>query len=254
MNSEKTRQIDIKDTETLLSYLKNPAGGLRSAYHYTNLESLYQIFSNKTLRFSRMSKMNDYFEREFFCNDHDFFFCLSKSKEDENENFGMWAMYGNLNSKKNKEAKNIGVKIYFPKGTLKQICNENKNLYIYSVAYTNLIDNYRNLNDFTIHVDSYDATIKDFNKEQCSGFLKDTAWRYENEMRLRIPATTENITDKTKDISISDKILQNLKVYPSPIYDVNEIEQIFNESCGNEKIKVNFCENKYRNSIDLQKE
>lgn len=250
---QKLRQRDISNTESLISYLKNPAGGLRSAYHYTTLESLYQIFSNKTLRFSRMSKMNDVFERELFCTNRDFFFCLSKSKENENENFGMWSMYGKLNENTSDKTDKIGIKIYFPKEVLKQIKEENESLLVHSVAYADLIDNYENLKNFKVYIGSSSATIQNFDKDECSGFIKDTAWHYENEMRLRIPATAERITDKTKDIKISEEILEKLKVYPSPIYELSEVEKIFKRRCNGNNIHVNFCENRYRNSLNLSK-
>ena len=247
----KIKQTDINNSETLIAYLKDPAGGLCSAYHYTSLESLYQIFYNKTLRFSRMSKMNDVFERELFCTNRDFFFCLSKSKEDENENFGMWSMYGKLNEKKSNDPEKIGVKIYFPKNVLNQIKTENERLIIHSVAYTNLVENYDNYENLKVQVGSSSIMIHDLNKDEISGFIKDTAWHYENEMRIRVPFTNENITDKTKDIEVSETILTQLKVYPSPIYELSEIEKIFKQRCNGNNIHVNFCENRYRNSLNL---
>ena len=248
----KTKQEDIKDTDSLLSYLQNPAGGFRSAYHYTSLEALYQICSNKTLRLSRMSKMNDEFERELFCTNRDFFFCLSKGVDEEKDNFGLWAMYGNLGGEKSCEPKDIGVKIYFSSDALKQICKENEKLSIHRVAYTDLIDNYDKPTNRKIYVGSHSTEINDFDKDKCSGFIKDVAWRYENEMRLRIAGDSERITDKTKDIPISDEILSSLKVYPSPLYTLDEVEKAFKERCNGKDIHVNFRENKYMDSLKLK--
>lgn len=248
----KTNQKDIKDTESLLSYLQNPAEGFRSAYHYTSLEALYQICSNKTLRFSRMKKMNDEFEQVLFCTNRDFFFCLSKGVDEEKDNFGLWAMYGKLNVKKSNKAEDIGVKIYFPSSTIKQIRIENKSLIQHHIAYTDLIDNYDKPTNREIYVGSHSTEINDFDKDKCSGFIKDVAWRYENEMRLRIAGDSERITDKTKDIPISDEILSSLKVYPSPLYTLDEVEKAFKERCGGTEIHVNFCENKYRDSLRLK--
>ena len=248
----KTKQEDIKDTDSLLSYLQNPAGGFRSAYHYTSLEALYQICSNKTLRFSRMKKMNDNFEQELFCTNRDFFFCLSIGGDDEKDNFGLWAMYGKLNVKKSNKAEDIGVKIYFSSDALKQICKENEKLSIHRVAYTDLIDNYDKPTNRKIYVGSHSTEINDFDKDKYSGFIKDVAWRYENEMRLRLPFSNERITDDMKDIKIPDKILSSLKVYPSPVYGLDEVKEIFRERCGGKDIHVNFRENIYRNSLSLK--
>ena len=242
---------DIKDTDSLIEYLKYPYYGFSSAYHYTSLEALYKIFKYKTLRFSRMSAMNDSFERELFCDNKDFFFCLSKGKEDIFENFGMWSMYGKLNNSKTNNPTKIGVKIYFSKENLLRLLAENKEIIPHSVAYANIIENYENPKNLKVRVGSHTANISDFDIKKHSGFLKDTAWKYENELRLRIPCTTERLTDKTKDIPISEGILGSLKIYPSPIYDCDTCKKIFLNLNKGEGLIPKFENNVYRQTLKM---
>lgn len=67
-----------------------------SAYHYTSLESLYQIFKSKTLRLSNIKGMNDILESNFANDIDECFFCMSRGSGGKIENFGMWAMYGHI--------------------------------------------------------------------------------------------------------------------------------------------------------------
>lgn len=243
----------IKDSNSLVDYLKYPYYGFSSAYHYTSLQSLYEIFKNKTLRFSRMNKMNDIFEKELFCSNKDFFFCLSKGKEDNFENFGMWAMYGNINTPHCNDPTKIGVKIYFSKEVIYKILDENKIIIPHSVAYANIIENYTNLGDLKVHVGSHTTTIKDFDIDKHSGFLKDTAWQYENELRLRIPYTNERLTDQTKDIHISEDALKSFRVYPSPLYTCEECRSAFSALNKENCLVPTFEENAYRETVKVGK-
>ncbi len=253
------KQTEIKTTKNLIEYLQWPPRGLPSAYHYTNLTSLYQIYHNKTLRLSNMEKMNDKYEKKLFpCND--FFFCLSKALDDEVENFGMWAMYGKLLANEIKP-ENIGVKIYFPKEVLQSLCEHTENLSIHSIAYTNLVENFENSDkkdrpkNKTFIIDhSKGITIADFERQRLCGFIKDTVWHYENEIRLRLKFTSQHAMKETEDIQISSDLLSKLKVYPSPLYEISYIKEIFKTLHQKEEdvIKVDFCENRYRNSLNMR--
>ena len=205
-----------------------------------------------------MDKMNDKFEKDLFRSCTDFFMCLSKGTEDEMENFGMWAMYGNLNTKVEhpsaKDASQIGVKICFPKETLNLMRSENKNLTLHSVAYAKIIENYENPANVKAYVGSSSGIpLEDFDKEKLSGFVKDTAGKYENEMRFRIKRTNERMTDERKSVEFSEEVFSQLKIYPSPIYSAEECERIFDELRAGKKVpKANFRENIYKGSVNLK--
>lgn len=237
---------DISNLDELLEKIKNP--DIKNAYHYTSLESLCKILQDKKLEFYSLKKMNDEFEKRFFGSCHDLFFCLSKNILTK-ENFGMWAMYGKLNTKKEvslENIKNIGVKIFFPSKALKKLCSKN-NLELHSVAYTNLVEK-DCANDakkkYTIGSQTTKKEIE-FHKNRFDGYLKDIAWQYENEIRLRMK--NSNVMKDKESANLDDDIISNLIVYPSPFYTAEDCQKILRENgyIGN----INIQENIYRNTI-----
>lgn len=242
---------DINNIKELLEYLNNPFDNKQwsYAYHYTNLYNLSQIYTNKSLRLSQMIKMNDVFEFRFAQGCKNYYFCLTKGRNDNKENFGMWAMYGHIKNKKtDKEniidyAKQIGVKIEFPRETLKKIVNLNTNLKFHFVAYTNLINKKKQMK---VKCGSTSTKEKIEINKSLHGYLKDNSWEYEKEMRLCFPADL-NSQNNYIDIQLyNNDILNELVVFPSPLYSVYECKMIFKQlSKDNKLIAPQFCKNKY---------
>jgi hypothetical protein len=84
--------------------------------------------------------------------------------------------------------------------------------------------------DSRISICSY-KTDKEFPIDNnLAGYIKDFSWSYEKELRLSVDLKKCNIckvTDKGVFLPLSDKLLNSLKVYPSPIYSVDDCNQIF---------------------------
>ena len=250
---------DIETAEQLLQSLNAPISnpGWTMAYHYTNLESLFQIYKNKTLKLSNMTGMNDLLEKNFAKTCNDYFFCLSRGKKDNIENFGMWAMYGCIREKKiNDEdvtdyAKKIGVKIAFSKRILENITNQNSDLTMRLIAYGDFISGKKCLK---IKSGSSSSTKKELHLDNSLyGYLKDNSWSYEKELRLCLSYDrSENYTPKDNSVfvSINEELLKNLEVYPSPLYDTEKCYELFEKLKKHNKsesiITPNFKENKYK--------
>lgn len=236
---------EIKNSEDLKNHLNSPLSNshIKYFYHYTTIGTLYAIFTNKTLRFSKMSEMNDLLEKDFANGCDDYFFCLSSGYEAEYENFGMWAMYGNL-GKLNTNICENGVKIQFSKELIENIKNEsNYNLKFHNVAYKNLKFNTQKT---IISLGKGNNKEISFNPEILKGYVKDSAWQYEKEARFRIEQI-EN--DKNYFyLPISENILKKLIIYPSPELSKQEAKEIFEILCkekGFPSIFPNFEQNCY---------
>lgn len=238
---------NITTPEELKSHLNAPYVNMVSnnMYHYTSLETLYKIFKNKTIRFSRLKIMNDVIESNFASDCLDYFFCLSKEPYGT-ECFGMWAMYGNLKeNNKPLVADKIGVKIQFPKTVIENLRNEDA-LSFHSVTYLNQIS--RNLYLGTM---TNNNTVQ-IQKEILSGYVKDVCWKYENEYRLRRKFDS-SCTGDFLDIPISESLLKELIIYPSPVYTVESCKRLFSElgeksgfTSVRPVFKKNIYEGKYR--------
>ncbi len=261
---------DIQSIEALREYLDAPFsnGSWSSAYHYTTLETLFHIFKNKRLKVSQMKKMNDILEYKFADSCKDYFCCLSQGRSDNKENFGMWAMYGHIKGNSNPrnveqiEPREIGVKIEIPKNMLRKIINYDPNINLHFVAYTNLISFLRNSNNKNNIIRKgekvrfgYNATGQEIEiNKQLYGYLKDNSWSYEKELRLRLPEKKAKNDNKYQIqgcdafILVTNDFLKELRIYPSPLYTVEECRNIFNNLKGNEIIlDPVFLDNPYYN-------
>ncbi len=205
-----------------------------SAYHYTNLFSLYKILIGNSIKFSRLSNTNDVMEFDFLSKIEDYFFCLSMGKTNDFENYGM---YGHLNDKIPKEsveeyAKHIGVKIYFPKQKLIKFVKEN-DLSLRAIGYTSFIYS----PDNKVFIFSHNTkTILHYPKK-LEGYLKDRAWSYEKELRICIDKqkALKCMNDGDVLIQLGD-LINHIKVYPSPLYTPEECKKVLVKLSGNKKL------------------
>ncbi len=214
---------EIGNFGELMKKIKKPI--FSYAYHYTSLGSLIKILESKTLQASRLNKMNDKFEERLYSNCKDYFFCLSKSSLAK-ENFGMWAMYGRLREIKCDDVnEKIGVKICFPKKEIDAICKLN-GLKLHSVAYVDLREGYKGSPKKKVTIGSTTTKSKiSLPIDKMAGYLKDSAWVYESEIRLRKKFSDDanELMDDYYYFTLSDEIISNLVVYPSPYYNISDL-------------------------------
>ena len=101
---------DLETAEELKNYLNHSFAYVKkSVFHYTSLDSLLCIFTDRRLKFSAFDKTNDVIEEKFvdprIRNKR--YLCFMRTML---ENFGMWAMYGGL-TKTPSNLKNTYIKI-----------------------------------------------------------------------------------------------------------------------------------------------
>ncbi len=206
---------DLTSAEEIKVYLDNAFRYTRDyVYHYTSLENVLNIFYSKELWFSSFDKTNDRIEKNFVTNlvSQKYFFSLMRTKI---ENFGMWAMYGGLTKKPEDPLESIYVKIEFPVSLLKEFIKQN-NLSASLVAYTwqcKKPKDGKTVIFYGNHTNNKGITI---DKKILSGYIKDTAWKYEQELRIW--------SDK-KEVPVDEKFLKQLKIFPSPLYSIKACKE-----------------------------
>lgn len=244
--------LDSATNSDELKYCLNSNFKFENAYHYTTLETLYKIYKNKTLRFSHLAIMNDKMEHKFAKNCDDFFFCLTK-EDGSVENFGMWAMYGKITEydSNNPTADKIGVKIQFPKAVIENLRND-FSLNFYAVGYGNILKGSKSKITSGTKVTKNDIAL---DGKILAGYIKDIAWKYENEFRLRISKNNDKVELKGShcDVKLSNEILKEFVVYPSPLSSKKECEKKFKSIQESEKLDVSpsFEENNYKDTYQF---
>ena len=210
--------------------LQSRSGDLVS--HYTSVDNLEKILTSKTLYLSNPANMNDGLEFETSANYSHLFF--SSFSLESSENIGMWSMYG--------QPWNEGVRISIPK---KDFLNWQKSINciyevdlhtkkitsrvftegfkpsISRVAYVNIDE--KNKVNFISCGDTQNEIIKDIDSNHLVGFIKDAAWSYEKEVRLRVDvASAVNIACIA--IDIPDNIVDNMIITTGPRFNSIDFE------------------------------
>ena len=198
---------DLETAEELKNYLDHSFAYVRkSVFHYTSLDALLCIFTDRRLKFSAFDKTNDLIEEKFVDPGirNKRYLCFMRTML---ENFGMWAMYGGL-TKTPSNLKNTYIKIEIPVTELKKFIEE-KNLKANLIAYTNL------LNTEKKHIYKCGALQNskniDLDSAELSGYIKDNAWEYEKELR---------IWSNNEYESLKEEFLKSWKIIPSPLISV----------------------------------
>lgn len=248
----------ISSNKDLVNYLDNPFNApkrLRRVYHYTTLNTLIEICKNGTLNFSPLELMNDRLESEFFgehCTKK--FACFMYSQK---ESFAMWSMYGGgLKKNATLSPEEIGVKIELPIKNLKRIADHN-GITARLVAYTNFLNLTKEKSKEHKHPIYWCGRVRTtkndeitLDKKMLAGYIKDSAWNYESELRLCIEDSDK--TAKTLK-PMGESFFEGMKVYPSPLVSKTDCEDLFNNLTKNLNLiaKPKFEENEYAGVLKL---
>lgn len=225
---------DLETVEELKNYLDHSFAYVRkSVFHYTSLDALLCIFTDRRLKFSVFDKTNDVIEEKFVDPGirNKRYLCFMRTML---ENFGMWAMYGGL-TKTPSNLKNTYIKIEIPVTELKNLIEE-KNLKANLIAYTNLLKTEKK------HIYKCGALQNskniDLDSAKLSGYIKDNAWEYEKELR---------IWSNNEYESLKEEFLKSWKIIPSPLISVEECKKLLKTDPRYEAVcsLMNIEENKY---------
>lgn len=260
---------DIKKERDLIAYLDNVSDrldGRRYIYHYTRLERCIDIFTSRLWFLSGANCMND--QLEYKNGDAKtwknlFFACFMS---DADESIGMWSMY----SQPWKDGVQIAIPVSVAKKWIKGVryireisctnfkptgktidCNNQNRVFLSSVAYStcdNPIDGQDRLSWSTVRNTNFP---KASHNALLTGYVKDAAWEYEKE--LRIKAVIDNSRGFSKvAIDVPEFVLDAIVLTASPLFDgklkdrlEKTIKRAFNteKSLFSERLKLyNICD------------
>ena len=235
---------EIDNVDDLVKYL-NSSYRLRDSdyvYQYTSLSSLIAMLDSERIHLCNAKYMNDQLEYNNGDKEawkHLFFTCFML--EDE-ESIGMWSMYA--------QPWREGVKISIPKNELKKWVNEieiveevdinSKELtgrtirnndsfatLLSAVAYTNSERINPKKEDETLCWGSLKNTNFHSlnNYKTLTGYLKDVAWSYEKEVRLKIKMNINTSFERIA-IKIPEYIINSMIITASPLFEGNLQEEL----------------------------
>ena len=250
IDEEATDFKKITNENQLRYYLKDLTRRLQNTdmiCQYTSLDSLIAIISHKEWYIGSPQNMNDGVELKNGLNrKHNVFF--SSFMADDQESIAMWGLYA--------QPWKDGVRISIPKKYFTRWINDIEEIYIadpkskqrYSdrkpitrmkadiygmrVAYVNQDINKKSIHTITCG-GAENTIMKDISDSNLIGFIKDSAWSYEKEIRMRVDIS-EKIMAEGISIDIPDYIIHNMSITLGPRFEGDFQDRIKNLS----KVKV----------------
>lgn len=256
---------EIDSAESLIKYLDNGSrlSKVEYFYHYTTITKAVSIFKSKMWWLGSAKNMND--ELEYNNGDSKRWASLffASFMGEEKESMGMWSMYGQPWQK--------GVKIEVPKERIRALIKETKEIslinksnpnkkisvalnddsnriWISRVAYSNQDNKEAITPEILFCGTKTNQRLCDVaHQSELTGYIKDSAWSYEKEFRLKAQIQNTGGFD-TVAIRLTDEFLDSIRIISSPLFEGDlkkelgkEIERQFNtgESYFTGKMKYN---------------
>ncbi len=206
--------------------------------HYTNIQIVRKIVAGRKFQLGNPRNMNDGLEFSSPQMDSSKIYFASFSIEN-GENIGMWSMYG--------QPWENGVKISIPKKLFIEWADQIKRVYhVDPVTFDINTENAYGENEFKSSVSrvayvewnaegnitqircgekAKNTKLGDVDSQILTGFIKDIAWSYEKEIRLRVDMSHET-TDTKVAIDIPDEIIKNIVITTGPRFKgpISELE------------------------------
>ncbi len=232
--------IDAISPEELIKALQSKASSVQNTYndntryvcHYTKMSAVTAIMKSKKWYIGSPQNMNDGLELMHLEDAHAdnlFFasFCL-----DEKENIGMWSMYAQpweegvlirIPVEKFKAWIRDGATIYDADSKTKKAGSpiQNAKILFHAVAYTNADSKVGKEKDLLVcGSQENDHPIDVQSEPALRGYVKDIAWAYENEYRMRIE-TDPAETHSAVAIDIPEDVLKSFEFVTGPRFNGN---------------------------------
>ncbi|PKM96124.1 MAG: hypothetical protein CVU84_03890 [Firmicutes bacterium HGW-Firmicutes-1] len=238
-----SRFDEISTAEQLINYLKSSRRLENSSYlyHYTKLENALLIIKNRRWHLSSALHMNDLLEYKNgdparWKN----IFSVSYMGENR-ESIGMWSMYS--------QPWENGVKIAIPKSVMlkwvkgirkayevdartqkengRVILLKEGQIFCSAVAYCNTDS--RELNteeELTTWSTVHNKILKNVaNIPELTGYVKNEAWSYEKEIRLRVEFENSNGFSKIA-VEIPEEVIDSIIITAGPLFEGNLKDKI----------------------------
>lgn len=232
---------DVTDVDALISYLKDKGESHTYYYHYTSWDSFLKIYENSSFLLTRGNSLNINDQQEAFMKgakpiwDKTY---IGSFAYGYSENMAMWGLYG--------QPASDAIRIAIPKTEMLNWIHATKEVYIWDGAPIDSIRADVSLNDIVYvsgeaHGDNLllshqNKTLETVNVPalngvdtfpQMTGYIKNAAWRYENEVRIRIELPYVVDGNEKIMIKIPDSVLSSIMVMEGPSFD-NKSDDIYN--------------------------
>ena len=237
---------DISTSEELINYLSDSAERLKNSgyiYHYTTLPVLIKMVKSKKWHLANAKKMND--RLEYDNGDmkkwKNIFF--SSFMTEDKESIGMWSMYAQPWEK--------GIKIAIPsliaRKWIKSIVKLSEvsmgnfettgrtfevakgNIRLSAVAYCNTDSRtQKDIKEKVCWSNVTNTILRSAARDlSLTGYIKDMAWAYEKEIRIRAEFDNTNDFERVA-IDLPDDVIDSMTITASPLFEgmlLNEIEK-----------------------------
>lgn len=222
---------DVENVDELLSYLCAKGMNHNSYYHYTTWDSFSKIYDSKLFLLTRGNslRMNDQHEplakgdRKEWNRIYVGSFSYGKT-----ENMAMWGLYG--------QPAQDAVRIEIPRDAMNRWISSVKQVYLWDGQVVGPIDAGITLTDIVyvsgesgsskLQLTHRDRTMWTTDKpdlygvdvdRKMTGYIKNYAWHYENEVRLRVELPESTGMEKIA-IEIPDEVLNSMKIMKGPSF------------------------------------
>lgn len=201
---------EVSNPEELIGYLKDKVTNLNDTrnnqqlyiYHYTSTKAVKSILKEKQWYLNSPANMNDGLERLHLDEANVDNFLFSSFLEEGKESIAMWSMYSQpweegilirIPIEKMKEWNNSNPSIYSADSkehkAIKKL--DNAQLTFHSVAYTNADSKEGGEDEMLRCGGKQNMKLSNIYKHNdLAGYIKDDAWSYEKEIRLRVNVPT----------------------------------------------------------------
>lgn len=238
----------IETTNELIGYLSNMSARLNNTSvlcQYTNLRAVVSIISEKSWYLGSPKNMNDGLELKQGLDKRDNIF-FSSFMAEQKESIAMWSMYA--------QPWEDGVMIAIPVQEFKKWIKDIKKVYSADINTKKPDRNtFVQLNKATVSVtrvaysnkngdilelscgSTKNSLFKSINDPSLIGYIKDDAWSYEKELRLRIDLG-KSVNYKGVAIDIPEYVIDSMIITKGPRFKGDPLERLETEI--NRKIKT----------------
>jgi hypothetical protein len=272
---KKTSFQSLSNINELIDYLEMKGKNHKNYYHYTNREGLRGMLLSKKMHISRGNQMND--KQELTKGNLKIWenLYLASFNYGEEENMAMWGLYG----VPNEDAIRITIPGKYMRNWINDIgkiysiasnrgeTNNEELLNFNNIALTDVVyvtgkrnDDIFNLkrsgDKLTVSRENHLGRVSDHSK--MTGYIKNAAWSYENEVRIRI--VTKDVDYDQIAIDIPEDVINNMKLLFGPNYNAcdnidnsrfmkMEKEDSIFKGLVKYKEKCWFCDHEYKRRI-----
>ena len=230
--SQLKKMSEVRKIEDLINYLHQKGQNHNWYYHYTTWDSFEKIYQNKSFLLTRGNSLNINDQHEALMKGSYYVWnrtYIGSFSHGSSENMAMWGLYG--------QPSQDAIRITIPKTAMLKWVNSIDKVFIWNeepldqmkaeVALTDIVyasgeSHSANLNLYrsnevisTKNIAGLQAVDSD---KRMTGYIKNIAWRYENEVRIRIELPDCYPSDKIM-INVPESVLDSMIIAKWPLFE-----------------------------------